>query len=116
MSKYNQSRLSVIFNKIVMAFIDVFCHPICINACLHYSYGRLMHRNWGDDINIYMLEKLWNRKLSYLYYSTLSMRSQKDNYLAIGSTLGMLTNEHTIVWGSGTIDDSRVLYCHPKKY
>lgn len=51
MSKYNQSRLSVIFNKIVMAFIDVFCHPICINACLHYSYGRLMHRNWGDDIN-----------------------------------------------------------------
>ena len=43
------------------------------------------------------------------------MRSQKDNYLAIGSTLGMLTNEHTIVWGSGTIDDSRVLDCHPKK-
>lgn len=52
MISYNQSRLSVIFNKIVMAFIDVFCHPICINACLHYSYGRLMHRNWGDDINI----------------------------------------------------------------
>lgn len=45
MISYNQSRLSVIFNKIVMAFIDVFCHPICINACLHYSYGRLMHRN-----------------------------------------------------------------------
>lgn len=32
MISYNQSRLSVIFNKIVMAFIDVFCHPICING------------------------------------------------------------------------------------
>lgn len=81
MSKYDQSQLSVIFNKIVMAFIDVFCHPICINACLHFSYGRLMHRNWGDDINIYILEKLWNRKLSYLYYSTLSIRSQKTTIL-----------------------------------
>ncbi len=55
MKSYNQSRLSMSVTKAVMTFKDLFLNPICINACLHYSYGKLLHRNWGDDINVIIL-------------------------------------------------------------
>lgn len=115
MTLYKQSKLSEIVTKIFVLFKDLFCRPICINACLHYSYGRLRHRNWGDDINIYFLERLWKRNISYLFASSLSSRQHKENYIVIGSTLTMLANSDSIVWGAGIIDENKPLTSVPKK-
>lgn len=115
MKSYNQSRLSMSVTKAVMTFKDLFLNPICINACLHYSYGKLLHRNWGDDINIYFLEKLWKRSLSYLYVSPLSFRKRKTNYVVIGSTIAMLADENSIIWGAGIIDETAEMKVAPKK-
>lgn len=113
MKSYNQSGLSQKVTKAFMTYKDLFINPICINACLHYSYGMLLHRNWGDDINIYFLEKLWKRPLSYLYYSPLSFRRRKTNYVVIGSTLSMLADENSVIWGAGIIDEAVELKLPP---
>lgn len=115
MKSYNQSKFSRTITKMVMTFRDLFLSPICINACLHYSYGKLLHRNWGDDINIYFLERLWRRSLSYLFLSPISFRRGKTNYIVIGSTVAMLTNENSIIWGAGIIDETAEMRAIPKK-
>ena len=115
MKFYKESKLSELITKLIFVFKESFCHSIVVNACLHYRYGRLRHRNWGDDLNIYLLEHIWDKPLSYLYSSIIATRKQTDNYLVIGSTLAMLSNRNTIVWGAGVIDENEKLDRPPKR-
>ena len=55
MQKYNYSFFNRIITKLKTLWIDLFHNPILVNACLFYSYGRLVHRNWGDDINYFFI-------------------------------------------------------------
>ena len=115
MKSYKISKLSKSINKLLTLLIDIFCNPIVVNACLHYDYGCLLHRNWGDDINVYLLKRIWNRPISYLYSSTFAMRKEQDNFIVIGSTLAMLSNKNSIVWGAGVIDENETMLNAPKK-
>ena len=115
MEKYVYSQYNIFFTKICTWIKDVLCSPICVNACLHYSWGKLVHRNWGDDINIFFLEKLWNRKMTYLWASSLFNKLGKTNYLVIGSTITMLTTKDTVIWGGGVIDENAKMPSKPKK-
>lgn len=115
MTDYQYSSLNRFVTKLKNLFIDLFCSPIIVNACLFYSWGRTVHRNWGDDINCFLLKALTGKRISYLYVSSLANRLRKDNFLVIGSTITMLTNEHTIIWGAGVIDPNRSLPAKPKK-
>lgn len=114
-NKYQYSYINKFITKVKTLFIDIFYHPICINACLHYSWGKLVHRNWGDDINVFLIEKLFNKKVSYLYSSSISMRRNKINYIMIGSTATMLGNNHSVIWGAGIIDAAIPLTVQPLK-
>lgn len=107
---YKHSSFNIIFTKIKTLLLDLFCHPICINACLHYSWGKLMHRNWGDDINVFLVERLFNRKVSYLYTSSISMHRNSTNYIMIGSTAVMLGNNRSVIWGAGIIDGTSITF------
>lgn len=113
-NKYQFSKLNQTVSKLITTFRDLFLHPICINACLHYSWGRVVHRNWGDDINIFLLKDLFHRNISYLYMSSLSMHYNKINYVMIGSTATMLSNSQSIIWGAGIIEEKK-LTVKPKK-
>ena len=115
MTDYQYSSLNRFVTKLKNLFIDLFCSPIVVNACLFYSWGKVVHRNWGDDINHFLLKALTGKRISYLYASSLSIRKKKDNFLVIGSTITMLTNSHTIIWGAGVIDFSQPLPASPKK-
>ena len=97
MQKYSYSFFNRIITKLKTLWIDLFHNPILVNACLFYSYGRLVHRNWGDDINHFFIECIFRRKISYLYNSSLSMRRNSINYLMIGSTIDQLCNSQTNV-------------------
>lgn len=112
---YKHSSFNIIFTKIKTLLLDLFCHPICINACLRYSWGKLMHRNWGDDINVFLVERLFNRKVSYLYTSSISMHRNSTNYIMIGSTAVMLGNNRSVIWGAGIIDGTVSLSTPPMK-
>lgn len=111
---YKYSAINKLFCNFVTLIYDLFFHPICLNACLHYSWGKLAHRNWGDDINQLFIEKLFKRKISYLYTSSLAIRHHTTNYLMIGSTIDQLCNEQTIIWGAGVIDKNSTLPAKPQ--
>ena len=115
MDKYHYSLLNKKITQLATCIRDLFFNPIYINACLHYSFGKVVHRNWGDDINIFLLEVLFRKKISPLYFSSIAMRFNKKNYLIIGSTITMLTNKNTIIWGAGVIDDKANLPAKPLK-
>lgn len=68
--------------------------------------GRLQHSNWGDDINWYFLREIFNKNI-VLKSDLLLRRNSVLNILAIGSTLGLTDNRHSVVWGSGMLDSDR---------
>lgn len=115
MLKYKYSYINKIVSKLRNYFIDIFSDPVVINGCLFFSWGRVVHRNWGDDINYYLIKSITGKPISYLYTSSFSMRGRKENFLIIGSTITMLTNSQTIIWGAGVIDPKLDLPAIPKK-
>lgn len=115
MSEYNKGKINKSVSKAVNFFREVFTRHIIVNACLFYDAGKVMPRNWGDDINYFLLKKLFRRNIVCYDYSSLSHRMKKENYLMIGSTLTLLCNSESIVWGPGVIDPSAELPQKPKK-
>lgn len=68
--------------------------------------------NFGDDLNLFLVELLTGRKVIPYVYSISSRIKNKINYLCIGSIICQLTNEKSIIWGSGVLSPTDEL---PKK-
>ena len=62
------------------------------------GYG---HGNWGDDINIGMLEEISDLKVLVVNESPLYRLLVRRAYCCIGSILGFFKGKGIIVWGSG---------------
>lgn len=114
-SSYQYSIINRQFTKLVFLFKDLFFHPIVMNATFHCSWGRIVHRNWGDDINYFFLKELFNRHITPLFFSSVAMRKHLPNYLCIGSSITLQCTSDTIIWGGGVIDPSANLPAIPKK-
>lgn len=113
--KYKVSSINKFISKAINLLREIFTRHIVVNACLFYDAGRVMPRNWGDDINYFLLKKIFKRNIVCYDYSSISHRTNKDNYLVIGSTLTLLCNSKTIVWGAGVIDPWAELPEKPRK-
>ena len=93
-------------------------NPVLLNATVYFRYGKMDHYNWGDDMNYHLLSDILHLPTSLYNYSFLRKilpRSSTSNYLVIGSTITMLTNPDTIIWGAGVVDNNEPLPCKPKK-
>lgn len=112
---YTESAINKFISKVINALLEIFTKHIVVNACLFYKAGRVMPRNWGDDINYFFLNKIFRRNVVCYDYSTLSHRIDRKNYLMIGSTITLLCNSKTFVWGAGVIDPTSELPVHPLK-
>lgn len=116
---YHITSFNRTFTKYLFFLKELFARPIYITAVLHYSYGRLLHRNWGDDINIFFLKELFQRNVFSFLHSLRARFLRKlhlgYNYLIIGSSITKLTNERSIIWGAGAINDQEPLRIKPKK-
>ena len=77
--------------------------------------GKLIHQNWGDDINYYFVKELSEKDIVLLNDTIFSKRWAK-NYLIIGSTIGMEGNTSTIVWGAGLISENACQNLQIKKF
>ena len=77
--------------------------------------GTVDHSNWGDDINYFFLKEIVDEPL--IMASTLQpgVYRRVDNYLGIGSIIGMISDERSIVWGSGIIDSTLSELPKPKR-
>ena len=69
----------------------------------------------GISFNYFLLKKIFKRSIVCYDYSSISHRTDKDNYLVIGSTLTLLCNSKSIVWGAGVIDPDAEMPEKPRK-
>ena len=97
------------------------CHILDINSIAVNVFfeeeqdGTLKHKNWGDDLNLYLLPLITNRHVYAANKSLLHNRFALKNYSCIGSIIGFYENCKTEIWGSGVVCNDIVLNCKPKK-
>lgn len=67
------------------------------------------HRNWGDDLNYYLMNRISNRPIVVYNGFWLARKLKKKNYLCIGTLLDAVnySNPQTVVWGSGVSGQER---------
>lgn len=95
-----QKLLRLIVNDIKV----IFGKRILITASVNIDYnGELFHSNIGDDLNYYFLREISVRPI-VIASETLLAKYLCKNYLVIGSTIAMLSNKKTVIWGAGMID------------
>ncbi len=85
-----------------------------------YAYVRregldYTHQNWGDDINIGMLEEISDLKVLILNRSRVFPRLAGKTYCCIGSILGECYGRKMEIWGSGFRSDRSRIHISPVK-
>lgn len=84
---------------------------ILLNAwAIFYLSHIIKKRNYGDDLNIYILKTLSN---CYVLNSSV-LKNKTEHLLAIGSIL-TYCNKNSIIWGSGIMHPNIPLKEKPKK-
>lgn len=73
------------------------------------------HNNWGDDINISMLEDISDLNVLVLNRSLLFPRIAGKTYCCIGSILGECYGKNMEIWGSGFRSHKSIIHVLPKK-
>lgn len=69
--------------------------------------------NWGDALNIYLVEKISNKKVLFAYDYFNFMK--KNVYSVIGSVLDFCDEKKLVVWGSGFISTNSRVEARPRE-
>lgn len=86
---------------------------VLLNVWMQLSKGRVQHRNFGDELNFYIVKSLTNKSLFNL---PCILYKTKENFLVIGSIIETHANKDSIIWGSGAMyGNDRKLRETPKK-
>lgn len=97
-------------------FIELMGNPLIVNASLSINkYGKIYHSNWGDDINFFFLEEITDRQVLMLHECIIAKCFKRKNYVIIGSTIDMLVNRGSIIWGAGLITEHPKDLIYPRK-
>lgn len=111
--------MNIIVGKIISIWVQIrdsflyfFCQALIVNAYVDdLTWSGIRHRNWGDDLNYYLLKKLTGRPVVFRHNFKLAKWFHFKNYLCIGTLLDgkQYKNAETIVWGSGCSGEDRSL-------
>ena len=96
--------------------IRYFCtkDKVLLNVWMHLTNDKVVHSNFGDELNFHILKSLTNKPLFNLPSTFLC--KNRENILMIGSIIESLANKESIIWGSGAMyGGEKVLYEKPKK-
>ena len=109
-------KINKILRMIRNSFIEFLQRPVVVNASLSIDKtGEVYHSNWGDDINSFFLEAISLRPVVLYHECILAKLFKRDNYVVIGSTIDMLVNRQSIVWGAGLIQENPCHLVMPRK-
>lgn len=78
---------------------------------LKFYVSKEKYMNWGDDLNVYLLELLTNKRI--VPCEMLLFRKMHKKYTVIGSIIPGFVNERTVVWGSGCMNFDQKIKHHP---
>lgn len=99
----NQWEILRFRGRILIRELSGRCIPINSYAWMNYD-GSIDHSNWGDDINWYFLNEIVDGKLIPYFHSILTRWFHRPNYVVIGSTIDLIADSDSIIWGAGIID------------
>lgn len=77
------------------------------------SRDRVMHANFGDDINFYLIKALTGKRI--FNYRNVYFQGKDENFLCIGSIINACSNSNAVIWGSGLMYGDRILEQIPKR-
>ena len=88
---------------------------LLVNASMDWHKDRVVHQNFGDDLNYYMLKELTGKRI--FNYSQIWNIRRFPIYMCIGSILNLyfMSQKNNIVWGSGARDAGLPMNGLPKK-
>lgn len=96
-----------------------FMHHRCIfvKARILFRKGRLVHDNWGDDLNFYFLSLISGKKVIFCPNGKIGNLIKLPHILGIGSILSFWSLDKATVIGSGVISDSDIdkIYGKPEQ-
>ena len=88
---------------------------LLLNAWVTVKKGKIIKRNWGDDINQYLIELVSGKKVVFRNMSQLHRLFPMKNYICIGSILSAYETKQSIIWGAGFISEDQRLVVRPKE-
>lgn len=86
---------------------------ILLNAWVNIKFDRVKKRNFGDELNYYLLRELTGKHIAG-YYNICHIR-QRSDLMFIGSLVEEFTTSNSIIWGSGAISGDKVMRHKPAK-
>ena len=112
-----QPRIVKIYHKLINSFLYFwYKDPIVVTAWVNIRYGHVKPHNWGDDINVFLIEEMTGRRVVIKNQSIYHNRCYKGPvYSCIGSIIGWYDTPNTIIWGSGMIKEQATLKSIPKQ-
>lgn len=108
---YYKKFIYLLSNTIYDLFACRVKDSIELNAWIRVKRGNIVPRNFGDELNIYLLEGLTGCSL-HIYNS--GFHKCRRNYVVIGSLLDSFIDKESVVWGSGVRKVKKELPAHPK--
>lgn len=114
-------RIRLLLKKIISNLRYLFYYLLCfllrdkylfIKAWVDVEHGVCLHRNWGDELNEHLLGYLTSKRLIILPCCRIERMLHIKSYLFIGSILTAYDLTHTIVWGSGILNNNDVDKIH----
>ena len=88
---------------------------IAVNVYQEEKDGVILHKNWGDDLNVYLLKLITEKHIYLANKSVLHNKFRLKNYSCIGSIIGFYENKRTEIWGSGFISNQSTIRTKPAK-
>lgn len=110
-SYYNKF-IYLLSNTVYDLFVCKAKDTIELNAWIRVKRGQIVPRNFGDELNIYLLKGLTGCPL-HIYNSRF--HRCKQNFVVVGSLIDGFIDEKSIIWGSGIRTGKRELPFLPKE-
>lgn len=115
--------LSAIKHRIffVLLHIKYFIVEVFYKNTIYVQYSvysktlNLQNRNFGDDINLFIVEYLSGKKVIPYRFSILAKLFNRPKFMCIGSVITMFDLNNTTIWGSGVLSSKFMLKNQPVK-
>lgn len=99
-------KLIKLWHYLINSIIYLFWNDtIIVSAHVNVKYGKVAHTNWGDDLNVFLIEQMTGKRVIVANKSLYHIIAKSPNYVCIGSVLGWVGNRNSTVWGTGFIDN-----------
>lgn len=92
-----------------------FKDTLVVSAWVNVIHGKVVQRNWGDELNVYLLELLTTKKVIIANNSLWHILFPCKKFICIGSILGWYETERAEIWGAGALSKNVVIKSNKAK-